>query len=153
MTNNTNGQTMTQYIITNTLSGHCLGTYTADDKQSALDAMARDAGYADDAAASAVAPVAPGEIDVRESTLRLAYIRSNGYDSVLLLDDGKIVSEWMVDPDIAADFADPGDLLHWDVQEPNGIEFDGVPATIEDYGEELHDAELAARLAFYKVQS
>ena len=50
---------MTRYNISNTLSGIFLGTYEADSEAGALDAMARDAGYAE---ANAVAPSAPGEI-------------------------------------------------------------------------------------------
>lgn len=46
---------MTTYTITSTAGIH-LGTYTAADKASALDALARDAGYADYAEAQAIAP-------------------------------------------------------------------------------------------------
>lgn len=55
---------MTRYNIFNTLSGVSLGTYEADSEAGALDAMARDAGYADYAEANDVAPSAPGEIMV-----------------------------------------------------------------------------------------
>lgn len=51
-----------RYQISNCRSGIVLGIYEADSKQAALDAMARDAGYADYASADAVAPAAPGEI-------------------------------------------------------------------------------------------
>ena len=53
---------MTRYNISNTLSGVNLGTYEADSEAAALDAMARDAGYANYAEANDVAPSAPGEI-------------------------------------------------------------------------------------------
>lgn len=53
---------MAEYQISNCRSGIILGVYEADSAQAALDAMARDAGYADYASADAVAPAAPGEI-------------------------------------------------------------------------------------------
>ena len=37
------------YEIVNNVSGQSLGAYEAADEQGALDALARDAGYADDA--------------------------------------------------------------------------------------------------------
>lgn len=57
---------MTKYLIENTRSGIILGEYQADSKEAALDAMARDAGYADYAEAQEVAPAGDGEILVTE---------------------------------------------------------------------------------------
>lgn len=50
---------MSKYTISNTLSGIELGTYEAGSEEAALDAMARDADYAE---ANAVAPSVAGEI-------------------------------------------------------------------------------------------
>lgn len=55
---------MTSYTIENTVSGMILGTYEGATEAEALDAMARDAGYADYAEAQKVAPAADGEIKV-----------------------------------------------------------------------------------------
>ena len=55
------------YRIENTRSGIILGDYEAETKEAALDAMARDAGYADYAEAQEVAPPAEGEILVTEA--------------------------------------------------------------------------------------
>ena len=53
---------MTKYLITNAKSGAELGVYEGATEAEALDAMARDAGYADYAACCEVAPAAEGEI-------------------------------------------------------------------------------------------
>lgn len=57
---------MSRFEISNTKSGIHLGIYSAPDAQAALEAMARDAGYASYELACAAAPVAPGEIVVCE---------------------------------------------------------------------------------------
>ena len=51
---------MKNYEITNPTSGVNLGTYQGETPEEALDAMARDAGYADAAEAAEVA----GKIDL-----------------------------------------------------------------------------------------
>jgi hypothetical protein len=58
---------MTKHFeIINTVSGMNLGVFEADDEQGALDAMARDAGFPDHAAACRAFPVGDGELRVRE---------------------------------------------------------------------------------------
>ena len=59
---------MTTYRITNTISGQDLGTYTATSEAEALNAMARDAGYADANEAGHVAEVKAGELLVEDVT-------------------------------------------------------------------------------------
>jgi hypothetical protein len=51
-----------QYQITNTVSGQRFGVYDGATEQEALDALARDAGYADDAAMCREVPRGAGEL-------------------------------------------------------------------------------------------
>lgn len=60
------GETTMQYRIENMTSGADLGTYSADSEDSALDAMARDAGYASYADLQQRVPGDEGEIVVTE---------------------------------------------------------------------------------------
>jgi hypothetical protein len=55
---------MNVYEIVNRQSGESLGAYEADDEQGALDALARDAGYKDDADMCRQVPRAADEIRV-----------------------------------------------------------------------------------------
>lgn len=59
---------MTTYTIISTAGIH-LGTYTAADKAGALDALARDAGYADYAEAQASAPSSDDLVVEEETTM------------------------------------------------------------------------------------
>jgi hypothetical protein len=53
------------YEITNRVSGAELGTYEADSEEEALDLLAQDAGYADDAAMCAAVPRGPRELEIK----------------------------------------------------------------------------------------
>lgn len=59
---------MMTYTIENTASGVVLGTYEAESAEAALDAMARDAKYANYAACCAEVPAAEDEIVVSGAT-------------------------------------------------------------------------------------
>lgn len=55
-----------RYQIENTLSGVVFGVYEGDTEAEALDALARDAGYRDNAEVELEHPSQPGEILVTE---------------------------------------------------------------------------------------
>ena len=72
---------MTLFAITNRQSGVTLGTYAARTAADALDALARDAGYADYAAACTVAPGDDLVVeDVTAVAERLVLVRSDWGD-------------------------------------------------------------------------
>ena len=53
-----------RWRIDNTISGVVLGEWRGENERAALEAMARDAGYADHAEACQQAPIVPGELRV-----------------------------------------------------------------------------------------
>ncbi len=55
-----------RYEIKNRVSGAVLGVYVADDPESAIEAMAREAGYADEAEAIAVTGDNPEDLIATE---------------------------------------------------------------------------------------
>lgn len=63
---------MTTFQITNRRSGADLGQYEADSAAAALDAMAREAGYAGYAELQSQVPAQSGEIVVREVATALS---------------------------------------------------------------------------------
>lgn len=67
-----------RFQIENTTSGVILGVYEGETPEQALDAMARQAGYADHAAACEVAPAQAGEIVATEVARILATTDNDG---------------------------------------------------------------------------
>ena len=65
-----------------------------------------------------------------KTTLRLEIRRNNAYDSLLLLRNGKLVSDWPMTPKTFADFMDCEDLEDWDQQ--YAAEF-----SPEDFGDQV----------------
>ena len=57
---------MKKYAIHNAISGHYFGEYDAESHDDALDAMSREAGYENYAAACEVAPAENNEVEVTE---------------------------------------------------------------------------------------
>ena len=62
---------MNTYRIDNTISGTFMGTFEGIDERAALDAMARDAGCSDYAAACEIAPIQDGEILISDVTNKI----------------------------------------------------------------------------------
>lgn len=94
---------MKAHRIKNTVSGLVLGVwFGCDDDAAALDAMARDAGYENHAAACEVAPVTDGELRVDEALVLVALVKggdAQDADSALVmdLDRGNVSDhEWAV---------------------------------------------------------
>ena len=47
------------------------------------------------------------------TTRTLEHRKNNAYDSILLLDDGKVVGEWIADEHALHAYHNPGDLTDW----------------------------------------
>lgn len=75
---------MNTYEISNTLSGVSFGEYKGANREEALDAYARAAGYSNFAAACDVAPVAEGEIEVTLLESEALTLKENGVAAVSL---------------------------------------------------------------------
>jgi hypothetical protein len=85
---------MSTYSITNRTSGADLGTYEADSREAALDAMARDAGYESHAAAREATGTDGTDLDVSIAPSKFAIECRHASGS----------SHWAVEPE-CADFA------------------------------------------------
>jgi hypothetical protein len=72
---------MTTYRIENMISGVILGDYEGATEAEALDAMARDAGYADYAALCNVVPVKDGEISIGPAPMKFRLSVPNDFGS------------------------------------------------------------------------
>jgi len=89
---------MSTYTITNTISGAFLGAYNAADENGALDAMAREAGYASHLDACMTAPVVEGELRVREVRIPHEAMRSVEWAGVDVADDIRRIVSGEVTP-------------------------------------------------------
>lgn len=69
----------------------------------------------------------------------LFYVTNNGFDTVLRVDSGRVVSVWMVTPKILRDFLATSYVGDWEVHDPDGIDglVEGERASVSDYGEAL----------------
>jgi hypothetical protein len=93
---------------------------------------------------------------------QLTLVHNNGYDTILRVDNGRIVSEWTVTREIARELAETTYAGDWDVQDSEGLtrddgsereiaDFgDAVLTLTEDKGVTIHDDRLATeRAEFY----
>lgn len=71
---------MTKYSIINRVSGADLGTYEAESREAALDAMARDAGYRDHAHACEVTGEDGSDLAVTEIERRVTLTETETAD-------------------------------------------------------------------------
>lgn len=77
-----------------------------------------------------------------ENKLRFAFITNNGYDTLAIVKGTKVVSEWMVTPEVVTDYLTDTDPYDWDLNYPDCEK-------ISDYGDEVTGDKLQARINFH----
>jgi hypothetical protein len=76
------------------------------------------------------------------TTLRFAWIHNNGYDTLAIVDGGKVVSAWQMQKSVAQNYLNPGDINDWDLNQPD-------LDSISDYGDEMDGDDLQERIDFF----
>lgn len=84
----------------------------------------------------------------------LVITTNSAFDTLLLCEGETPISEWQMEPKVAAGLAAPGDLAEWDAHDIDGLSDYGRRLTVEDFGDVVaeyrhglwwgHDARLAA---------
>lgn len=73
---------------------------------------------------------------------RFAWIHSNAYDTLAILEGDTVVSQWTVTSAVAQEYIDSPDAADWDRNFPDCT-------AISDYGTEVTGDELHARIEFF----
>lgn len=66
-----------------------------------------------------------------EVKMRLEIRRNNAYDTLILIEDGRLVGDWTLTPDVYHNFINHGDLEDWEANNLVGWQ------KPEDFGDEV----------------